>query len=90
MEAIFERHGKTADIDPNAAAGLVVAGWGATYGFFQKGNTQIAGESVQGDTAIVTARGTAPDGRAKSLKIEFVREDGLWKVEAGLQSALAP
>ena len=86
VEAIYRRHGRTADTNPEQAARLAAGGWLATYAFFQKGQTEVKRESIRGDKVIVFASGKAPDGKPRTLIIKFAREDGLWKVRAGLQS----
>jgi predicted transcriptional regulator len=86
VNEIYRKHGRNADTRPETAARLVALGWRATYVFFQEGKTEVVREVVTGDTADVFAGGKAPDGKERTLKIRLLREDGLWKVRAGLQS----
>ena len=86
VNEIYRKHGKDADTSPETAARLAASGWKATYAFFQDGETEVVREAVTGDTADVFASGKAPDGKERTLKIKLLREDGLWKVKAGLQS----
>lgn len=64
---------------------LVVSGWILTYSFFKKGNTIITGDKVGGDSAFVYATGIKLNGSISSFEIKFIREDGYWKVLAGLR-----
>ena len=91
VEAIFRKHGRSSEksgklgkLGKNAAA-MVVMGWGATYKFCQAGKTTVKAESIQGNTAVVTAAAAAPDGKPKTIKIKLMREDGVWKVRAGIE-----
>jgi len=86
VNAIYRKHGREGATSPESAARLAAAGWMATYAFFQEGETEVVREVVTGDTAEVFAAGKAPDGKDRTLKIKLLREDGLWKVGAGLQS----
>ena len=88
IEAIYQKHGKTSKGAPKAAPGLAAAGWGATYAFYQTGQTTVTREEVTGESASVFAGGKAPDGSPKTLKIKMVREDGVWKVRGGLETVL--
>ena len=86
VSAIYERHGKTAEIKPQAVARMTAAGWQATYVFCQKGETEVVSASVEGDTAVVNATVKRPDGIPGRLRIMLTREDGVWKVCAGLKT----
>ena len=88
IEAIFEKHGRKSKGASKAGPAFAVAGWQATYAFCQSGQTTVTREEVAGETATVFAAGKAPDGSSKTLKIKLVREDGVWKVEAGLETVL--
>ena len=65
---------------------LTVVGWRSSYAFFQNGQTTPTRQVIEGDNAVVFARGTRPDGEPATLEIKLLREDGLWKVRAGLES----
>jgi len=86
MNEIFRKHGRTGKTKPKSAAAMAAAGWSATYVFFQQGETVVEREVIQRDTATVFANGKTPDGKPRMLKITLLREDGLWKVRAGLES----
>lgn len=86
VNEIYRKYGRNADTRPETAAWLAASGWRATYAFFQKEKTEVVREVVTGDTADVFAGGKAPDGKERTLQIRLLREDGLWKVKAGLQS----
>ena len=86
VEAIYRRRGRTSSIGPEQVAGMTVDGWGASYAFLQAGETAVERASVNGQSAVVFAVGKRPDGTPSTLKISLVREDGLWKVRAGLES----
>ena len=89
VDAIFRKHGRRANTRPEAAAALAVSGWRATYAVFRKGETEVDREAVEADTATVFARGRLRSGEARRLKITLLREDGCWKVRAGLQTLVA-
>jgi hypothetical protein len=86
VSAIYEKYGKKSPMKPEDVAKLAAAGWGATYAFFQSGETQIQESTTSGDSATVIAAGKAPNGDPRRLRIKLLREDGLWKVCAGLES----
>ena len=65
---------------------MTAAGWRATYMFFEENETHVEHETIERDTASVFASGKTPVGKARTLKITLLREDGLWKVRAGLES----
>lgn len=88
IEAIFAKHGRKSKGASKEAAGLAVAGWQATYAFYESGQTTVTREELTGETATVFAAGKAPDGSSKTLKINLVREDGVWKVKAGLETVM--
>ncbi len=88
IDAIFRKHGRARRTEPVKAAGLTVVGWGSTYAFFQNGQTKVKRQAIEGDNAIVFASGKRPDGKAATLKIKLIREGGLWKIRAGLESLL--
>ena len=85
VNQIFRRHGKKAATTPQAAAALAAAGWRATYALFKQGATRVEQEHVNGDTAIVIMRGeNGLTGAPAMLRFNLIREDGLWKIKAGL------
>jgi len=86
VEAIFRRGGRSAKLTPESVAPPTAGGWGASYAFFRAGETQVDSATVEGDTAVVLATGNRLDGTPSTLKVKLVREDGLWKVRAGLES----
>ena len=87
VEKIFAKYGKRAEIDPRQAASLAVSGWQLSYAMYREGATQVTDATVEGDTALVEAVGTnTSTGKPRYLTIKMVREDGVWKVAAGLQS----
>jgi len=75
----MERIGKT--YSPAKVAALVAIGCGSTYAFFKKGETEITGEEIGGDTATVRARGKNKEDKPMGLVLPMVREDGVWKVK---------
>ena len=87
VNAIYEKHGRKSGLTPEKVAKLAIGGWRLTYNFFEKGQTAVTREQITGNTATVFADGKAPDGTPKTMKINLVREDGLWKVMPGLGSA---
>jgi|UniRef100_A0A7C3UW02 hypothetical protein len=72
-------------LTPERVASLTASGWLLTYSFFLPGKTRIEEERIEGDSAYVYARGEKRDGRMKTLEVKMVREDGWWKVTAGLK-----
>ena len=87
IDAIFRKHGRKHKAGPDQAANLAAAGWGASYAFFRKGATTVIGEQVNGERALVRARGQlGANGQPRGLEIGLIREDGVWKVRAGLKS----
>jgi len=88
INAIYEKHGREGSVSPNNAVNMAVAGWKLTYSWFRPGSTRIVSERLAGDTAVVEAEGVNPNtGRPRSLTIEMITEDNVWKVQAGLESA---
>ena len=86
IDAIFRKHNRARRTKPEKAAGLAVMGWSATYAFFQKGQTKVDHQVIEGNNATVFANGKRPDGKPAMIKIRLLREDGLWKVRTGIQS----
>jgi len=86
IEAIYRKHGRRSNLKPEGAVVMAVAGWQATYAFFEKNQTQVERETINGDTAEVFAAGKSPVGKSCTLKIILLREEGLWKVRPGLES----
>ena len=86
VDAIHRKHGRRSRLKPESVSAMTAAGWRATYAFFQENETRIERETVKGDTAEVFAAGKTPVGKARTLKINLLREGGLWKVRAGLES----
>ncbi len=88
IDQIFRKHGKDHETSPADAAALTVSGWKATYAWCQPGQTRVTGETVNDGTAFVRAMGVNPStSRPRELTIAMVREGGVWKVIAGIQSA---
>ena len=86
VEAIYQKYGKQSKIKPAGNAALAAGGWQATYSFVQAGQTQVKGEHITGDSAIVTAAAIGADGTPRTLTIKLVREDGLWKALPGIET----
>ncbi len=86
VDAIYRKHGRRSNHKPESVAAMTVAGWQATHLFFEENETQVERETIKGDAAVVFARGKTPVGKPQMLKITLLREDGLWKVRAGLES----
>jgi hypothetical protein len=87
MDGIYRDHGREHETPPEQAAALVVSGWRASYAFYRSGGTRVVEERVRGETAVVTAEGSnATTGKRRLLTADMIREDGVWKVQAGLQS----
>lgn len=63
---------------------LVVAGWMATYAFFEKGQTFVTKVKTIDGECIAMARGVKPTGE-KTMEIRMVKENGWWKVMGGLR-----
>ncbi len=90
MDEIYRKYGKESPISSEATAGMAVAGWGMTYSFFRKGATEIVEEQINGDKAAVRARGVYDKtGKPGMLRFDLIREDGLWKIKAGLHAEQA-
>lgn len=86
VQAIYSKYGKKSGITPEKAAALAAAGWQLTYSFLKEGQTVVTKTDVQGDTATVHAAakgGTNLENRY--IRISLVREDGWWKVRAGIK-----
>ena len=86
VDAIYRKYGRKSDAKPEAVAAMAAAGWAASYAFLEKGATKVESSSVEGDSAAVIASGKRLAGASSSLKIKLIREEGLWKVRAGLES----
>jgi len=87
IDAIFRKHGRKHKAGPEEAARLATAGWGASYVFFKKGATAVAGQQINGAEALVRAKAELDaNGQPRGLEIRLIREDGVWKVRAGLKS----
>lgn len=86
VDAIFNKYGKKSNANPADVAAMTAAGWGASYAFFKPGQTTVARETIDGDTAVVIADGFIRRGDARELRINMIREEGVWKVRAGLNS----
>jgi hypothetical protein len=87
IDSIYSRHGREHETAPADAAALTASGWKTSYAWYQSGATYVTEETIDGDTAVVWARGLNPTtGRARELTISMVREDGVWKVAAGLHA----
>jgi hypothetical protein len=88
IDSIFARHGRSANTPPESAAALAASGWRATYAIFEKGETEVESQEIEGDRATVYADGVLKVGEPRRLKIKMMREDGLWKVRGGLETLL--
>jgi len=87
IDQIYESHGRSHETSPEKAAHTLVAGWLLSYAWFDPGRTRVVSERIQGQTAVVQAEGMNPNtGHTRTLIIELVREDGVWKVIGGLKS----
>jgi hypothetical protein len=87
IDAIYRQYGKEHESDPAETASMAVTGWVTSYAWFQPGATQVTQEHITGATATVEAQGLNPEtGRPRLLRIDMVREGGVWKVEPGLHS----
>jgi len=86
LNAIFERRGREGNVTPPKAAALAAAGWSATYSFLKPGQTRVRRHEIHGDKADVFATAVNRGGETRTLKIEMIREDGAWKVLAGLEN----
>lgn len=89
VQSLYAKYGREAGLQqavkPARIARMTATGWQLTYAFFRPGETTVEEASVDGRQAVVYARGTRRDGRTASLRIEMVRENGLWKIRAGLK-----
>ena len=85
VEGIYRKHGKSGGTTPEKAAALAAAGWRATYSFLKKNETAVKSESIEGERAVVIAEGKTLAGETRTLRIELFREDGVWKVGAGIR-----
>jgi hypothetical protein len=87
MDGIYRDHGREHETPPEQAATMVVSGWRASYAFYRSGGTRVVEERVRGETAVVTAEGSnATTGKRRLMTVDMIREDGVWKVQAGLES----
>ena len=86
VKAIYERHGRSSKMTPDSVARLTAAGWRATYAFLQKSQTVVEREEAGTNSARVFCAGRSKDGKRRVIRIDMVREDGLWKVRAGLRN----
>jgi hypothetical protein len=86
IDAIYQKHGKRTTMTLEDAAKAAAAGWKLTYAFFQAGKTEVVRQVMGDDSAVVYAKGVALDGKARTLKINLLREDGVWKISGGLHS----
>ncbi len=85
IEKIFKNQGKKAKINKEEVADLTVSGWLLTYTFFEKGKTRVIEEEIEGDFAYVYASGIKPNGKERTIEIRMVKEEGFWKIQAGLK-----
>jgi len=66
---------------------MIVAGWKMTCSFSQPSSTQVVNEDISGDNAIVYLLAhNATTGAEQHLEVKMVREEGLWKVKAGIET----
>ncbi len=84
VKNLFREYGRAYKGSPEKVAASVAAGWMATYLFFQSGQTAVTDERIEGDKASVYATGRKLNGEIRTLEIRMIREDGWWKVQAGL------
>ena len=86
-EAIFGKYGKATDMTSEKVSGLVIAGWKASYAFFREGQTSIFGIKVEGGNAEVYATAVNKStGKNGKILICLVKENGWWKVKAGIET----
>jgi hypothetical protein len=87
IDAIYRKHGKAHETSTASAAAMTVSGWKTSYAWYEPGATHVRSERVGGETATVEAEGlNSTTGRRRELTITMVKEDGVWKVAAGLQA----
>jgi len=85
-DAIFGKYGKASDMTSEKVTGLVTAGWKASYAFFREGQTSITNIKVE-DVAVVYAMAVNKStGKNVKILICLVRENGWWKVKAGIKT----
>lgn len=87
IDQIYESHGRSHETPPERAAQTLVSGWLLSYAWFEPGRTSVVSEQIRGTTAVVQAEGLNPDtGNTRTLIIELVQEDGVWKGIGGVKS----
>ena len=86
VDDIYRRYGRRSPQKPAQVAALTAAGWGASYVFLQPGQSKVEESEVQGERASVFVAGIRRDGEDTRLKVDLLREDGVWKVRAGLKA----
>jgi hypothetical protein len=86
VRAIYRRHGRQPKQTPADVASMTATGWQLTYAFFEAGQSTVDRSDVQGDRATVFVTGRRGDGSTVRLRADLVREEGVWKVLAGLES----
>uniref|UniRef100_A0A7C6ECP3 DUF4878 domain-containing protein n=1 Tax=candidate division WOR-3 bacterium TaxID=2052148 RepID=A0A7C6ECP3_UNCW3 len=87
IKKVFQKHGQRAKkLTPEDVASLTAKGWMASYAFLEPGWTKITDETIEGDRAYVYCVARNPKGRERNFEIRLIREDGWWKVTAGLHS----
>lgn len=85
FKKIYQRYGQRAKkITPEKVAITTAKGWIASYAIFEPGRTRIIGVKVEGEKAYVYCVGINSQGKERAFEIRMVREDGWWKVIAGL------
>jgi len=85
IEKIYQKYGQRAKkLTPEKVAITTAKGWIACYAIFEPGRTRIIGEKVEGEKAYVYCVGIDPQRKERAFEIRMVREDGWWKVIAGL------
>jgi hypothetical protein len=83
---IYRKHGRRSSHSAAEVASMVAAGWQLTYMFFEPGQSMVERVEIEGERGTVTVSGLR-GGNVAYLEVKLVREDGLWKVGAGLESA---
>jgi len=85
IKKIYQKLGqRPKDLTPEGVAIITAKGWIASYAIIEPGRTEITGERIEGERASVYCAGIDQQGKKRTFEIRLVREDGWWKVTAGL------